>query len=40
MSYILSQIESAKPIRQYKYKEQIQRAIDKLKNRRFRYDAS
>lgn len=40
MSYILSQIESAKPIRQYKYKEQIQRAIDELKNRRFRYDAS
>lgn len=40
MSYTVSQIEAARPVRQYRYKEQIRKATDELKNRRFRYDAS
>lgn len=40
MSYNLSYIESSRPTRQYKYKELIQRALEEIKNRRFRYDAS
>ena len=40
MSNMLLQIESSKPVREYKYKELIRRATEELKNRRFAYDAS